>query len=52
MMSPMKYIKDLKLNSNCRVLCMIAEQESPEFYRQSQELSEVSTPCTSFFLSI
>ena len=40
-LSPMKYIHDMELNSQCHVLCMIAEQESPEFHKQSQNFYEV-----------
>eukprot|EP00794_Sanderia_malayensis_P015686 gene15686-17268_t len=37
MFSPMSYIQEVKLHSNCNVLCLIGEYESDEFHRQSRD---------------
>lgn len=37
MLSPLHYVENMRINIKCQVLCMIAEQESLEFHRQSKE---------------
>ena len=40
-LSPINYVEEMRNNIKCRVLCMIAEQESPEFHKQSSEFYQV-----------
>ena len=41
MLSPLHYVENMRINIKCQVLCMIAEQESLEFHRQSKEFYQV-----------
>eukprot|EP00112_Aurelia_sp_Birch-Aquarium-sp1_P006746 Seg1738.14 transcript_id=Seg1738.14/GoldUCD/mRNA.D3Y31 product="Kynurenine formamidase" protein_id=Seg1738.14/GoldUCD/D3Y31 len=40
LLSPMNYMNEMKNNSQCQILCLIGEYESPEFHRQSKEFSK------------